>query len=1048
MAAFRPVDPKQSFPELEERILERWRERDVFNRSLEQRRDAPVWSFYEGPPTANGEPGSHHVLSRVFKDIYPRYRSMRGHRVPRKAGWDCHGLPVELEVERELGISSKAEIEAYGIAEFNQRCRESVFRYVEQWNRLTERIGFWIDLDDPYVTLTNSYIESVWWSLRKIWDDGRLYHAHKVVPYCPRDGTALSSHEVAQGYEDVEDPSVYVRLPVREPKAPLQEGDALLVWTTTPWTLISNAAVAAGPEIEYARVRPADSDEVLVVAAPLVERVLGEGAEILGRMPGSALAGVGYEPPFPYITDYGPRGHTVLEADFVTTDEGTGLVHTAIAFGEDDFRLGEQYGITLQNPVRADGTFDERVTAFAGQFVKDADPAIVEALRDSGRLLRAERYRHSYPHCWRCGTPLLYYAKSSWYVRTTDVRDRMLAENEEIGWHPEHIKHGRFGNWLEGNVDWALSRERYWGTPLPIWECESADCEERFCAGSMADLRERGGQVPDDLHRPYIDEVTLRCESCGGEMRRVRETIDAWYDSGSMPFAQFHYPFEGEEAFTDRFPADFISEAIDQTRGWFYSLLAVSVLAFDRASYRNCVVLGLILDPEGQKMSKSRRNVVDPWEVIGRHGADAFRWYYFTAQQPWAGYRFSADTVGEAVRQFMLTLWNTYAFWVLYANAEGIRAEDLGPPDASGDLDRWALSRLQGTARTVIEGLEAYDCTTAGRAIATYVEDLSNWYVRLSRRRFWEGDRAAFATLRHCLLTVATLLAPFTPFLADEIYANLAGGEAEEFGAEPDSVHLLDYPEPDSALEDRELEAGVEAVRRAVELGRAARAQARVKVRQPLRKAVIVASGAEREAIERLGDLVAGELNVKELEFVSEEAELVRYEAKPNYRTLGPRFGKLMPSAAAAVEALDPSAVADAVAGRTRLGINVDGHEHELQPDDVALVMRPLDGYQVEAESGRAVALAVELDDELRREGLAREIVHAVQNARRESGLEVTDRIELSLAGDEELIDAARAHEAYVAGETLATSVSYDDADAPATEIARRELRIGVERSA
>ncbi|MEK6272126.1 MAG: isoleucine--tRNA ligase [Actinomycetota bacterium] len=1037
MAAYRPVDPKQSFPELEERTLARWRQRDVFHRSLAQRQDAPVWSFYEGPPTANGEPGSHHVLSRVFKDIYPRYQTMRGHRVPRKAGWDCHGLPVELEVERELGISSKAEIEAYGIAEFNQRCRESVFRYVEEWNRLTERIGFWIDLDDPYVTLTNSYIESVWWSLRKIWDDGRLYEGHKVVPYCPRCGTALSSHEVAQGYEDVEDPSVYVRLGVREPPAPLQDGDSLLVWTTTPWTLISNAAVAVGPEIEYVRVRPAGSDEVLIVAAPLVERVLGEGAEVLDRLPGSALAGTSYEPPFPYITDYGPRGHTVLEADFVTTEEGTGLVHTAIAFGEDDFRLGEQYGIKLQNPVREDGTFDERITGFAGQSVKDADPAIVEALRDGGRLLRAERYRHSYPHCWRCGTPLLYYAKSSWYVRTTDVRERMLAENEEIGWHPEHIKHGRFGNWLEGNVDWALSRERYWGTPLPIWECGSENCEERFCAGSMADLRERGGQVPDDLHRPYIDEVTLRCESCGGEMRRVRETIDAWYDSGSMPFAQFHYPFEGEELFTDRFPADFISEAVDQTRGWFYSLHAVSVLVFDRASYRNCVVLGLILDPEGQKMSKSRRNVVDPWEVIGRHGADALRWYYFTAQQPWAGYRFSADTVGEAVRQFMLTLWNTYAFWVLYANAEGLRAEDLGQSLAAdnsllerdahaGDLDRWALSRLQGTVRTVIEGMDTYDCTTAGRAIAAYVEELSNWYVRLSRRRFWEGERAAFATLRHCLLTVATLLAPFTPFLADEIYANLAGGEAEEFGAEPDSVHLLDFPEPDPSLEDHELEAGVETARRAVELGRAARAQARVKVRQPLRKAVIVASGAEREAIERLDELVAGELNVKELEFVSEEAELVRYQVKPNYRTLGPRFGRLMPNAAAAVEALDPSAVADAVAGRTRLGINVDGQEHELQPDDVTLVMEPLDGYQVEAEAGRAVALAVELDDELRREGLAREIVHAVQNARRESGLEVTNRIELRLAGDAELLDAARAHEAYVAGETLATSVSYD----------------------
>ena len=762
----------------------------------------------------------------------------------------------------------------------------------------------------------------------------------------------------------------------------------------------------------------------------------------------------------------------MLEADFVTTEEGTGLVHTAIAFGEDDFRLGEQYGIKLQNPVREDGTFDERITGFAGQSVKDADPAIVEALRDSGRLLRAERYRHSYPHCWRCGTPLLYYAKSSWYVRTTDVRERMLAENEEIGWHPEHIKHGRFGNWLEGNIDWALSRERYWGTPLPIWECGSENCEERFCAGSMADLSQRGGQVPDDLHRPYIDEVTLRCESCGGEMRRVRETIDAWYDSGSMPFAQFHYPFEGEELFTDRFPADFISEAIDQTRGWFYSLLAISVLVFDRASYRNCVVLGLILDPEGQKMSKSRGNVVDPWEVIDRHGADAFRWYYFTAQQPWAGYRFSADTVGEAVRQFMLTLWNTYAFWVLYANAEGLGTEELGQSlvahsslverDAhAGDLDRWALSRLQGTVRTVIEGMEdlrLHDGRTGDRRLCGGALQL----VRAALAPpLLGGGPAAFATLRHCLLSVATLLAPFTPFLADEIYTNLAGGAEEEFGTGPDSVHLLDFPEPDPSLEDHELEAGVEAARRAVELGRAARAQAGVKVRQPLRKAVIVASGAEREAIDRLGELVAGELNVKELEFVSEEAELVRYQVKPNYRTLGPRFGSLMPNAAAAVEALDPSAVADAAAGRTRLGINVDGQEHELQPDDVTLVMKPLDGYQVEAEAGRAVALAVELDDELRREGLAREIVHAVQNARRESGLEVTDRIELGLAGDAELLDAARAHEAYVAGETLATSVSYDGEPAqtsPSADAKRsrrqamasiegRELRIAVERS-
>jgi isoleucyl-tRNA synthetase len=1052
MARYRPVDPKQSFPELEERILERWRDREVFHRSLAQRTDAPTWSFYEGPPTANGRLYAHHVLSRVFKDIYPRFRTMRGYRVPRKAGWDTHGLPVELEVERELGISSKADIEAYGIAEFNDRCRESVFRYVDDWNRLTERIAFWIDLDDPYVTLDNTYIESVWWSLRRIWDDGRLYERNGVVPYCPRDQTTLSSHEVALGYKDVQDPSVYVKLPVIEvppsddiPESPLRAGDRLLVWTTTPWTLITNAAVAVAPEIEYVRARAPGSDEVYVLAADLVERVLGEGAEVLAHLPGSALAGVAYEPPFSYISDYGPRGHTVLEADFVTTSEGTGLVHTAIAFGEDDFRLGEQYGIKLQNPVRPDGTFDERITDFEGRFVKDADEDVVEALRDRGLLLRAETYEHAYPHCWRCDTPLLYYAKSSWYIRTTEVRDRMLAENEQIDWHPERIKHGRFGKWLEGNVDWALSRERYWGTPLPVWECASPECEERFCAGSIDELRERGGEVPDDLHRPYIDDVVIPCTECGGEMQRVAEVIDAWFDSGSMPFAQFHYPFEGKEEFEQRFPAEFICEAIDQTRGWFYSLLAVSVLLFDTTSYRHCVCLGLILDPEGQKMSKSRGNVVEPSEVIDRHGADALRWYYLTSQQPWAGYRFSVDTVGEAVRQFMLTLWNTYSFWVLYANAEGIEpSEPPEVPDDPSDLDRWALSRLQGTIREVTDRLDAFDSTAAGGAIAGYVDELSNWYVRLSRRRFWEGDRAAFGTLRRCLLEVSALLAPFTPFLADEIYLNLAGGETEALGDAPDSVHLLDFPEPDEGLEDADLELGMAAVRRAVELGRAARAQAGVKVRQPLRKAVIVATDREREEIQRLSELVARELNVKEIEFVAEEAELVRYEVKPNYRSLGPRFGKLMPQAAAAVQALDPTAVAEAVAGERTIGIQVNGTEHDIEPGDVSLVLRPLDGYQVEAESGRAVALALDLDDELRREGLAREVVHAVQNVRRDAGLDVTDRIELRLGGDPELLDAARTHHDYVAGETLATSLSYDGSDGLETRIEGRELRIGV----
>ncbi|CAN5122078.1 isoleucine--tRNA ligase [soil metagenome] len=1052
MSGFRPVDPKQSFPELELELLERWRKEDLFGAQLERNAEGEVWSFYEGPPTANGKPGSHHVLSRVFKDIYPRHRAMSGFQVPRKAGWDCHGLPVELEVEKELGITSKEEIEAYGIAEFNAKCRESVFRYVSEWNRLTERIGFWIDLSDPYVTLEDNYIESVWWALRQIWDADRLYEGHKVVPYCPRCGTALSSHEVAQGYRDVVDPSVYVRLPITGvppadeiPEHPAQAGDNLLVWTTTPWTLISHAAVAAGAEIEYVRARPADSEEIFIVAKPLVEQVLGEGFEELARVPGSALEGIRYEAPFNYLRgeDFGPRGHTVLLGDFVTTEDGTGLVHTALAFGEDDFRLGETYGMTLQNPVRLDGTYDERVPDFQGKLVFEHNPEIVAALRESGRLFRADDYEHSYPHCWRCGTPLLYYAKSSWYIATTDVRDRMLAENERIGWHPEHIKHGRFGNWLESNVDWAISRERYWGTPLPVWECQAADCEERFCAGSRADLTERGGEVPDDLHRPYVDDIVIACtaEGCGGEMRRVPEVIDAWFDSGSMPFAQFHHPFEGTEEFKRRFPADYICEAIDQTRGWFYSLLAVSTLVFDESSYLNCVCLGLILDPEGQKMSKSKGNVVDPWEVLDAHGADAFRWFLLTAQQPWAGYRFSAETVGEAARQFLNTLWNTYSFWVMYANAEGLAPESAPAVPAPGegtDLDRWILSVLQSTSSEVAADMEAFNCTRAGQALAIFVETLSNRYVRLSRRRFWDGDADALGTLRHCLVEVTKLLAPFIPFIADEIHRNLTPDGA--------SVHLARYPVPDSGRRDPGLEAGVDAAMKAIELGRAARGTAKVKMRQPLGKAVIVATEAEREEIERLADIVRSELNVRELEFVTEEAELVSYRVKPNYRTLGPRFGKSMPQVAAAVQALAPASAAAAAKGERTVGINIDGAEHHLEPEDLTLTLEPLEGYEVEAESGRAVALALEITDDLRREGLAREVVHAVQNARKEARLEITDRIALSLGGDEALIAAAREHEEYVAGEVLATSVAYE-AGGGGVSIEGKQLSIEVARS-
>ncbi|HEX3174738.1 MAG TPA: isoleucine--tRNA ligase [Solirubrobacterales bacterium] len=1079
MSGFRQVDPRQSFPVLEERVLERWRERDVFRRSLAAREGAEVWSFYEGPPTANGKPGSHHVLARVFKDVYPRYRSMCGYRVPRKAGWDCHGLPVEIEVEKRLGIASKQEIEEYGIAEFNRRCRDSVFEYVEEWNRLTERIGFWIDLDDPYVTLENEYIESVWWSLRRLWDKERLYEGHKVVPYCPRCGTALSSHEVALGYEDVQDPSIYIKIPLVSSASATPEksdmdpaslprsetsgsAERLLLWTTTPWTLPGNVAVAVAPDVTYVRAKV--EDEVLILAEPLVERVLGEGAEIVGRLPGSELVGRRYAGPVFALGDGGPENaFRVLAGDFVTTEDGTGLVHIAPAFGEDDYAVAAENGIfeptshgTLYNPVRPDGTFTSQVEGFAGRFVKDPEvtAALIADLRERGLLFREQVYEHAYPHCWRCGTPLLYYAKSSWYVATSGARDGLLANNETIGWHPEHIKHGRFGKWLENNVDWALSRDRYWGTPLPIWECADEDCDGRFCAGSVAELRERArGEVPDDLHRPYIDEVTLDCERCGGEMRRVESVIDTWYDSGAMPFAQFHYPFENEAEFEERFPADFICEAIDQTRGWFYTLLAESTLLFDTSSYRNCVCLGLILDPEGQKMSKSKGNVVEPWDVIAAHGADAFRWYYLTSQQPWSGYRFSVDTVGESVRQFLLTLWNTYSFWVLYANAENLTPADFPSEPANGggdsvdDLDRWVVSRLQATVATVRGRMDEFDCTAAGRTIAEYVEELSNWYVRLSRRRFWEGDRAAFATLRHCLLETAALLAPFTPFLADEIHLNLAGGEGESFGELPDSVHLRDFPVVESALRDRELEAAMEAVRLTVELGRAARAQAKAKVRQPLRRAVIVANDAERAAISARADLVRAELNVKELDFVEEESELVSYAVKPNYRSLGPRFGKRMPQVAAAVEALDPVHVARVMADGGQVGINVDGDEHTLGPDEVTLALQPLEGYEVEAEAGHAVALQLELDDELRREGLAREIVHAVQNARKAAGLEITDRIELSLGGDPDLLDAARAHEQYLANEVLATSVAYDASSGPMASIDGRELTIVVTRA-
>jgi isoleucyl-tRNA synthetase len=1043
-APHRPVDPQQSFPALEAEVLARWKAERIFEQTVERRAGARPWVFYEGPPTANGRPGVHHVLARVFKDIFPRYRTMTGHKVDRKGGWDTHGLPVELAVEAELGFDKKEDIEEYGIARFNAMCRDSVFRYLEDWTRLTERIGYWVDLDDAYRTLDNSYIESVWWALKTIFDKGLLYESYKVVPHCPRDQVTLSSHELGQpgAYRDVVDPSVYVRFPVRAAAGPLHDGDELLIWTTTPWTLPSNAAVAVDPELTYVRARggekSADADAVFVLAEALVERVLGEGAEVLDRFPGKAIEGVAYVPPFDYIpgSAYGERGHTVLLGDFVTADDGTGIVHTAIAFGEDDFRLGEQYGLNVVNAVRPNGTFDERISDYTGRFVKEADRDLVEDLRGRGRLLRAEEYEHAYPHCWRCGTPLLYYAKPSWYIRTSQVRDRLLAANETVNWHPGHAKHGRFGNWLEGNVDWALSRERYWGTPLPIWRCAEGHVH---AIGSFDELERRSGVRLEDAHRPYVDEPEFPCDQCGRPARRVPEVIDVWFDSGSMPFAQWHAPHEHEDQFRSHFPADYVCEALDQTRGWFYSLIAISTLLFDQSSFKNVVCLGLILDADGLKMSKSRGNVVDPDDVLDRFGADALRWYFFTSKQPWDGYRFSLETISEMVRQFLLQLWNTYGFYVMYANANGVApAPAPDPATLESDLDRWVLSRLSATVETVRERMDDYDATTAGRAIQAFVDDLSNWYVRRSRRRFWDGDADAFATLRHCLVSVAQMLAPFTPFLVDEIYRNLdPDGEA--------SVHLCDFPV--AQPRDEELEFAMGVAREAVTLGLAARGQSKIKLRQPLRAAVVVATGRERAAIERLADVVRDELNVKELRFAAAADELGRIEVKPNYRALGPRFGKSMPLVAAAVAGLDPAGVALALREGRTVGISIDGRDHELGADDLITAMQPLEGYQLEREGSHAVALELSLDEELLREGKAREIVHAIQAARKNAGLDISDRIVLTLGGEATLLDAARAHESYIARETLATAVSYDGSDDDAVAIDGDALSIAVARA-
>jgi isoleucyl-tRNA synthetase len=1013
MTQYRQVPAQVDLPALEHDVLAFWQENKVFARSLEQTEGKPEWVFYEGPPTANGMPGAHHIEARVFKDVFPRFKTMQGHHVTRKAGWDCHGLPVELAVEKELGFSGKKDIEAYGIAEFNAKCRESVTRHTDAFAELTTRMGYWVDLDDAYRTMDPEYIESVWWSLKQIFDKGLLVQDHRVAPWCPRCGTGLSDHELAQGYETVVDPSVYVRFPLTS--GPLAGEAALLVWTTTPWTLVSNTAVAAHPDVTY--VVATDGEEKLVVAEPLLGKALGEGWEATGQsFTGREMERWTYDRPFAFVEI--ENAHFVVNAEYVTTEDGTGLVHQSPAFGEDDLKTCRAYDLPVVNPVRPDGTFEEGLELVGGQFFKKADEALVDDLQARGLLFRHLPYEHSYPHCWRCHTALIYYAQPSWYIRTTAVKDALLRENERTNWYPEAVKHGRFGDWLNNNIDWALSRNRYWGTPLPIWRCEEGHLT---CVGSLSELSELTGtdQTGLDPHRPFIDDVTFACPQCSGESVRVPEVIDAWYDSGSMPFAQWGYPYRNKEVFERTYPAQFISEAIDQTRGWFYTLMAVGTLVFDRNAYENVVCLGHILAEDGRKMSKHLGNILQPIPLMDQHGADAVRWFMAAGGSPWAARRVGHGTIQEVVRKTLLTYWNTVAFQALYARTSGWAPGDADPAPADRPLlDRWLLGELGALVRDVTDALESYDTQRAGKLLSSFVDDLSNWYVRRSRRRFWQGDKAALRTLHDVVETVTRLMAPLVPFITERVWQDLVVPVTP--GA-PESVHLATWPTVDEALVDPALSEQMALVRRLVELGRATRAESGVKTRQPLSRALVAASGFDALG-EELRAQIAEELNVASLASLSSVGgSLVDTTAKANFRALGKRFGKGVQAVAKAVAECDAAALSLALR-EGNASVVVDGEPVPLSAEEVIITETPREGWSVASDSGATVALDLEVTPELRRAGLARDVIRLVQEARKNSGLDVADRIALRwAAADAELAEALAEHAGLVADEVLAT---------------------------
>ncbi|MGB2983027.1 MAG: isoleucine--tRNA ligase [Candidatus Bipolaricaulia bacterium] len=1033
----------------EEALLAEWRAGQTFERSLEQTKDGPRYVFYEGPPTANGMPHFGHLMPRVYKDLFPRYKTMQGHYVLRKGGWDTHGLPVELEVEKEIGVNSKAEIEAYGVERFVEKCKESVWRYKGEWERMIERMAFWIDLDAAYVTYADEYIESVWWELKTMFDRGLLYQGHKTLPYCPRCGTGLSSHEVAQGYKSVEDPSVSIRMRISndEESCYKRDGDdpvSLLTWTTTPWTLPANVALAVAEDAVYAEVK--QNDERFILAKALVEKALEGEARVVREFPGSDLVGLRYEPA--YLLTVDPAAHRVYPADFVNLEDGTGIVHIASAFGEDDYRLGQEVGLPFVQPVDLEGNFTEAFPMCAGVFVKDADPKIVEDLAERGLLYRSVIYEHDYPFCWRCDTPLLYYAMDSWYVQTTAVKDQMIESNAKIQWIPAHVGEGRLADFLTNLKDWALSRDRYWGTPLNLWVCRS--CGEVSSVGSRAELIERAIDPSlaesVELHRPYIDDVILRCIGCGQEAHRVPYVIDAWFDAGSMHTAQWHYPFENEETFRDQFPADFICEAMEQTRGWFYTLLATSTIVHGVAPYRTCLSTGLGLDEQGLKMSKSKGNALDPWKLIDRYGADCIRWFLFSTTTPWKTRRFSEKAIAEPLYRFLDRLRNTYDFFALYASIDGYDPESHAASETGTTLDRWIRSRLHSTTKTVVGALDGYDVVTATATLEGLVDDLSNWYVRLSRRRFWKGGMgpdkiSAYGTLREVLLETCKLLAPFVPYLADEIYMRLRAQ------GDPESVHLCRFPAADPGAVDEDLETEMALARRIAALGHQARNQSQIRVRQPLSGARVKSSGTISRDV---AGLIETELNVERIEVTASLDAAYEETPAPNFRTLGPRLGPDGQAAGVWIRSQSAGGLRERLTSGST-SVDLEGRSIVLNAEDVVYESVLQDGYTLTEEAGVELLLDCRIDDELQAKGLLREVVHRIQLARKAAGFEVTDRIILSYEGDEALERAISENETEVASEVLAKEiVSKHSADAEYSEkveLDEGSITIGLRRA-